>query len=48
MRSAMQQASYLDGGPLMWLLPLYLHINKKSNDDDDDDDDDTIFCGVYL
>ena len=21
-----QQASYLEGGPLMWLLPLYLHI----------------------
>ena len=21
----------------MWMLPLYLHINKKSSDDDDDD-----------
>ena len=21
--------------PLMWMLPLYLHINKKSGDDDD-------------
>ena len=20
----------------MWMLPLYLHVNKKSNDDDDD------------
>ena len=25
-------------GPLMWILPLYLHVNQKSNDDDDDDD----------
>ena len=31
----MQQASYLKGGPLLWILPLYLHINKKSDDDDD-------------
>ena len=23
----------------MWILPLYLHVNKKSDDDDDDDDD---------
>ena len=30
-----QQASYLEGGPLMWILPLYLHINQKSVDDDD-------------
>ena len=21
----------------MWMLPLYLHVNKKSIDDDDDD-----------
>ena len=37
----MQQASYLEGGggPLIWILPLYLHVNKKSDDDDDDDDD---------
>ena len=34
----MQQASCLEGGPLLWILPLYLHINKKSYDDDDDDD----------
>ena len=26
-----QQASYLEGGPLVWMLPLYLHVNKKSN-----------------
>ena len=24
-----QQASYLEGGPLLWILPLYLHINNK-------------------
>ena len=34
-----QQVSYLEGGPLMWMLPLYLHIDLKSNDDDDDDDE---------
>ena len=32
-----QQASYLEGSPLMWMLPLYLHVDQKSNDDDDDD-----------
>ena len=31
-----QQASYLEGGPLVWMLPLYLHINKKSDYDDYD------------
>ena len=31
-----QQASYLEGGPLMWMLPLYLHVNQKSDYDDDD------------
>ena len=35
----MQQASYLEGGPLMWMLPPYLHVNQKSDDDNDDDDD---------
>ena len=34
----MQQASYLEGGPLMWMLSLYLHINQESCDDDDNDD----------
>ena len=29
-----QHASYLEGGPLMWMLPLYLHINQKSDYDD--------------
>ena len=23
----------------MWMLPLYLHVNKKSDDPDDDDDE---------
>ena len=27
----------------MWILPLYLHVNKKSDDDDDDDDDEKVF-----
>ena len=30
-------ANYLEGGPLMWMLPLYLHVNQKSIDEDDDD-----------
>ena len=37
MRSAMRAASQLPGGPLLWIWPLYLHVNKKSDDDDDDD-----------
>ena len=28
-----QQASYLEGGPLMWMLPPYLHVNQKSDYD---------------
>ena len=28
-----QQASYQGGGPLMWMLPLYLHVNQKSDYD---------------
>ena len=28
-----QQASYLEGGPLLWMLPLYLHVNQKSDYD---------------
>ena len=35
----MQQVSYLEGGPLMWMLPLYQNVNQKSDDDDDDDDE---------
>ena len=31
-RSAcMQLASYLEGGPLMWMMPLHLHVNQKSD-----------------
>ena len=33
--SLVQQASYLEGGPLMWMLPLYLHVNQKSDYDYD-------------
>ena len=29
----MQQASYLEGSPLVWMLPLYLHVNQKSDYD---------------
>ena len=30
-RSAMRaEASYLEGGPLVWMLTLYLHVNQKS------------------
>ena len=28
-----QEASYLEGGPLVWMLPLYLHVNQKSDYD---------------
>ena len=35
----MQQASCLEGGPLLWIWPLYLHVHKNYDDDDDDDDD---------
>ena len=36
-RSAMRAASQLSGrGPLMWMLPLYLHVNQKSDNDYDD------------
>ena len=26
-----QLASYLEGGPLMWMMPLHLHVNQKSD-----------------
>ena len=29
-----QLASYLESGPLMWMMPLHLHINQKSGYDD--------------
>ena len=37
----MQQASYLEGGPLVWMLPLYLHVNQKSDYDDMNDNGQT-------
>ena len=43
----MQQASCLEGGSLLWILPLYLHVSQKSDDDDDDNDDDDN-CGSIL
>ena len=30
----MQLASYLEKGPLMWMMPLHLHVNQKSDYDD--------------
>ena len=30
-----QLASYLERGPLMWIMPLHLHVNQKSDYDDD-------------
>ena len=42
-----QQASCLEGGPLLWIWPLYLHVNQKS-DDDDDDGLDPYFCFIGL
>ena len=50
-RSVMRAASQLPGrGPLMWMLTLYMHVNKKSDGDDDDDDYDdnkTLIALVY-
>ena len=31
------KASFLEGGPLMWMMPMHLHINQKSDYDDDND-----------
>ena len=33
---AIEVQLYLEGGPVMWKLPLYLHVNQKSIDDDDE------------
>ena len=30
----MQLASYLEGGSLMWMMPLHLHVSQKSDYDD--------------
>ena len=43
-----QQASYLEGGPLMWMLPQYLHVDKKSDDDDDGDVAVLAVLGIYV
>ena len=49
-----QQASCLEGCPLLWIWPLYLHVNQKSYDDDDDDPSEAGHslwqncCSVYL
>ena len=32
----MQPVSYQEGGPLMWMMPLHMHVNQKSDDEDDD------------
>ena len=32
-----QLASYLEKGPLLWIMPLHLHFNQKSDYDYDDD-----------
>ena len=43
MRSAMRAASQIPGrGPLMWMMPLHLHINQKSDYDDYDE------LGIFL
>ena len=51
----LQQASYLEGGPLTWMLSLYLQDNQNyddydddNDDDDDDDDDDDIEITIKL
>ena len=38
----LQQDSCLEGDPLMWMLPLFLHINQKSDDDDEEEEDDVL------
>ena len=43
----MQQASYLEGGPLMWMLLLYLIVNQKNDDDDDDASTDHTICFCF-
>ena len=44
----MQLASYLEGGPLKWILSLNLHVNQKSDDDDDDQNFGFYFAGLLL
>ena len=45
-RSAIHAASQLSGrGPLMWMLPLYLHVYQKS---DYDDEIDVLFVFLFF
>ena len=39
---SVQLASYLEGGPLMWILSLNIHVDQKSGDNDDDESN--LFC----
>ena len=32
-RLYLQLVNYLEGGPLMWMMPLHLHVNKKTDYD---------------
>ena len=49
MKSAMHAATQLSGrgAPLMWMLPLCMHVNQKSGDDDDDGDDACAYFGSH-
>ena len=40
-------SQFLEGDPLLWIRPLFLHVNQNS-DDDDDDDNDTHMCILSL
>ena len=42
-RSAMSapSLSYLERGPLMWMMPL--HVNQKPDDDDEEEEDQTFY-----
>ena len=31
------RSHYLEEGPLMWMMPLHLHVNQNSDYDDNDD-----------
>ena len=44
----MRAASQLLGrGPLMWMLPPYLHVNKKTDDNDDDDPSNSVIMRLW-
>ena len=45
----MRAASQLPGkGPLMWMMPLHLHVNQKSDYDDEKRDIFSIFSIISL